>query len=142
MADPMCSTWTFPWLVRLDENSFRQIKLKIIVSAFDAAKSSPPPPHLPQKRKKERKEKNSLQFSLSIFVLQAGVAKLNQAAEHVADLKHKAASQSALLAEKQAEADSALKQITTAMEVRGRKRFCTNFNKMQCLGFQVLQMDL
>ena len=92
-------------------------------------RSLPPPPPLPQKKKKERKEKNSLQFSLSIFVLQAGVAKLNQAAEHVADLKHKAASQSALLAEKQAEADSALKQITTAMEVRGRKRFCTNFNK-------------
>eukprot|EP00117_Sycon_ciliatum_P036543 scpid1236/ scgid27488/ Cytoplasmic dynein 2 heavy chain 1; Dynein heavy chain isotype 1B len=48
--------------------------------------------------------------------LQAGVSKLNEAAEHVAGLKEKAGVQSALLAEKQEEADQALKAITAAME--------------------------
>ncbi|XP_065833043.1 cytoplasmic dynein 2 heavy chain 1-like isoform X2 [Oscarella lobularis] len=47
--------------------------------------------------------------------LQAGVAKLNEAKELVDSLKHKAAEQSHLLAEKQNEADAALKEITINM---------------------------
>ena len=45
------------------------------------------------------------------------MSKLNEASEHVASLKEKAGVQSTLLAEKQEEADQALKAITTAMEV-------------------------
>ncbi|KAL3878520.1 hypothetical protein ACJMK2_030860 [Sinanodonta woodiana] len=48
--------------------------------------------------------------------LQAGVSKLNEAKQLVDELKRKAAEQSQLLAEKQAEADSALREITTAMQ--------------------------
>ena len=50
--------------------------------------------------------------------LHAGVQKLDEATALVANLKTKAAHQGAILAEKQAEADQALAQITKAMEVR------------------------
>lgn len=46
---------------------------------------------------------------------QAGVAKLNEAKELVDNLKTKAAGQSKVLAEKQAEADASLGEITTTM---------------------------
>ncbi|KAG1684369.1 Cytoplasmic dynein 2 heavy chain 1 [Nymphon striatum] len=49
--------------------------------------------------------------------LQAGVSKLNEARNQVQKLKVDANEQSKLLAEKQAEADAALKQITLGMEV-------------------------
>ena len=49
--------------------------------------------------------------------MQAGVAKLNEAKEMVDKLKQKAAHQSKLLAEKQEEADVALKEITASMQV-------------------------
>ena len=45
------------------------------------------------------------------------MTKLNEAKELVDDLKKKAAEQSKLLAEKQGEADTALKEITRSMEV-------------------------
>ena len=48
--------------------------------------------------------------------LQAGVSKLNEATTLVDELKRKAAEQRAVLAEKQAEADTALKQITASMQ--------------------------
>ncbi|XP_064610087.1 cytoplasmic dynein 2 heavy chain 1-like isoform X3 [Liolophura sinensis] len=48
--------------------------------------------------------------------LQAGVAKLNEAKELVDDLKRKAGEESVLLAEKQAEADGALREITVSMQ--------------------------
>ncbi|XP_023209639.1 cytoplasmic dynein 2 heavy chain 1-like, partial [Centruroides sculpturatus] len=47
--------------------------------------------------------------------MEAGVSKLNEARLLVDNLKSKAAEQSKLLAEKQAEADDALKQITSSM---------------------------
>ncbi|XP_013392185.1 cytoplasmic dynein 2 heavy chain 1, partial [Lingula anatina] len=47
--------------------------------------------------------------------VQAGVSKLNEAKSMVDDLKHKAAEQSKLLAEKTTEADAALKEITERM---------------------------
>jgi hypothetical protein len=50
--------------------------------------------------------------------LNAGVAKLNEAKELVADLNSKAAEQSRVLAEKQEEADQSLKEITFTMQVR------------------------
>ena len=48
---------------------------------------------------------------------QAGVSKLNEAKALVAELNSKAAEQSVMLAEKQKEADEALKKIQTSMEV-------------------------
>ena len=52
------------------------------------------------------------------FLIQAGLSKLNEATTLVDNLKQKAADQGALLAQKQAEADYALKEITVAMQVR------------------------
>ncbi|XP_074649972.1 cytoplasmic dynein 2 heavy chain 1-like [Tubulanus polymorphus] len=48
--------------------------------------------------------------------LQAGVSKLNEAKQLVDELKRKAAEQQIQLAEKQSEADAALKEIATAMQ--------------------------
>ena len=48
--------------------------------------------------------------------LQAGVSKLNEATSLVDELKQKAAQQRALLAEKQEEADAALREITVSMQ--------------------------
>lgn len=59
--------------------------------------------------------------SVSLF-FQAGVTKLNEARELVDDLKRKAAEQSARLAEKQAEADEALKEITVSMQNAGEQK--------------------
>lgn len=50
--------------------------------------------------------------------VQAGVSKLNEAKALVDELKRRAAEQSALLKTKQQEADSALQEITTSMQVR------------------------
>jgi len=50
-------------------------------------------------------------------MLQAGVAKLNEAKQLVDELKRKAGEQSVLLAEKQSEADQALSHITESMQV-------------------------
>ena len=47
----------------------------------------------------------------------AGVSKLNDSKQLVDELKSKAAQQSQLLADKQAEADSALREITVSMQV-------------------------
>eukprot|EP00118_Oscarella_pearsei_P021039 m.233881 g.233881 ORF g.233881 m.233881 type:complete len:329 (+) comp40100_c0_seq28:9031-10017(+) len=60
--------------------------------------------------------------------LQAGVSKLNEAKELVGSLKHKAAEQSHLLAEKQDEADSALKEIAASMEKASEQK-----NEMEVL---------
>ncbi len=49
--------------------------------------------------------------------LQSGVTKLADTETRVAELKKRAAIQSTLLAEKQAGADAALKQITKSMTV-------------------------
>lgn len=46
------------------------------------------------------------------------MSKLNEATALVDELKQKAAEQSTLLAQKQAEADEALKEITVSMQVR------------------------
>lgn len=46
------------------------------------------------------------------------MSKLNEATALVDELKRKAAEQSILLAQKQAEADEALKEITVSMQVR------------------------
>lgn len=67
-----------------------------------------------------REKKTSLQKKQSH--LQAGLSKLNEAAAHVDDLKQKAGEQSRLLAEKQNEADQALKDITTAMSNAGDQK--------------------
>ncbi|XP_077984893.1 cytoplasmic dynein 2 heavy chain 1-like [Glandiceps talaboti] len=48
--------------------------------------------------------------------LQAGLSKLNEASALVEELKGKAATQSALLAQKQEEADTALREITISMQ--------------------------
>lgn len=56
--------------------------------------------------------------------LHAGVQKLDEATALVANLKKKAVQQGAILAEKQAEADQALVQITKAMEVRRELYVC------------------
>nr|XP_026693267.1 cytoplasmic dynein 2 heavy chain 1-like isoform X1 [Ciona intestinalis] len=48
--------------------------------------------------------------------LQAGLSKLNEATSLVDSLKQKAAEQSSLLVQKQSEADTALKEITVAMQ--------------------------
>lgn len=53
-----------------------------------------------------------------MFENQAGVSKLNEARSLVDKLNSEAMEQSALLAEKQAEADEALRLITTSMTVR------------------------
>ena len=55
---------------------------------------------------------------LLVFTKQAGLSKLNEATALVDELKQKAAEQSILLAQKQAEADEALKEITVSMQVR------------------------
>ena len=55
---------------------------------------------------------------LYILAIQAGLSKLNEATALVDELKQKAAEQSILLAQKQAEADEALKEITVSMQVR------------------------
>jgi len=52
---------------------------------------------------------------LLVFTKQAGLSKLNEATALVDKLKQKAAEQSILLAQKQAEADKALKEITVSM---------------------------
>lgn len=52
-----------------------------------------------------------------LLFLQAGVAKLNEAKALVDELKRRAAEQSVLLKTKQQEADSALQEITTSMQV-------------------------
>lgn len=52
-----------------------------------------------------------------VFCLQAGVSKLNEAKALVDELKRRAAEQSVLLKNKQQEADSALQEITTSMQV-------------------------
>lgn len=57
--------------------------------------------------------------------LQAGVSKLNEAKALVDELKRRAAEQSALLKTKQQEADSALQEITTSMQVCESGRLCT-----------------
>ncbi|XP_057314672.1 cytoplasmic dynein 2 heavy chain 1-like isoform X2 [Hydractinia symbiolongicarpus] len=54
--------------------------------------------------------------------LQGGVSKLNEATSLVDDLKKKAAEQSKLLSEKQAEADAALKGITQSMQNAGDQK--------------------
>lgn len=56
-------------------------------------------------------------FHASHLCLQAGVSKLNEAKALVDELKRRAAEQSALLKTKQQEADSALQEITTSMQV-------------------------
>ena len=58
-----------------------------------------------------------LSLSLVLFTKQAGLSKLNEATALVDELKQKAAEQSTLLAQKQAEADEALKEITVSMQV-------------------------
>ena len=70
-----------------------------------------------------KRSENFFSTKFSIYFLrnlisQAGVTKLTEAKELVDDLKKKAAEQSQLLAEKQSEADAALKEITVSMEVR------------------------
>jgi len=52
------------------------------------------------------------------ILFKAGVSKLTEAKDLVDDLKGKAGEQSLLLAEKQTEADAALKEITVAMQVK------------------------
>lgn len=52
-----------------------------------------------------------------VLCLQAGVSKLNEAKALVDELKRRAAEQSALLKTKQHEADCALQEITTSMQV-------------------------
>ena len=52
-----------------------------------------------------------------IFSSKAGVSKLTDAKALVDDLKQKAGEQSQQLAEKQAEADAALREITASMQV-------------------------
>ena len=51
------------------------------------------------------------------YYLQAGVGKLNEAKELVDNLKKKAGEQSKVLADKQAEADASLSEITETMKV-------------------------
>lgn len=53
----------------------------------------------------------------SFLLLQAGVSKLNETKALVDELKRSAAEQRALLKTKQQEADSALQEITTSMQV-------------------------
>ncbi|CAB1349242.1 unnamed protein product [Coregonus sp. 'balchen'] len=57
------------------------------------------------------------QLTLRQQHLQAGVSKLNEAKALVDELKRRAAEQSTLLRTKQQEADSALQEITTSMQV-------------------------
>lgn len=54
--------------------------------------------------------------------LQAGIRKLNEATSLVDELKTKAAAQRSLLAEKQAEADEALEQITASMSAASERK--------------------
>lgn len=64
---------------------------------------------------------NGMNYSLILLLFiigsQAGVSKLTEAKNLVDDLKRKANEQSVLLADKQQEADAALKEITVAMQV-------------------------
>uniref|UniRef100_H2ZEZ5 Uncharacterized protein n=1 Tax=Ciona savignyi TaxID=51511 RepID=H2ZEZ5_CIOSA len=55
-------------------------------------------------------------FTRKLNKFQAGLSKLNEATSLVDNLKQKAAEQSSLLVQKQSEADSALKDITIAMQ--------------------------
>lgn len=55
-----------------------------------------------------------------IFFSKAGVSKLTDAKALVDDLKQKAGEQSQQLAEKQAEADAALREITASMQVKNQ----------------------
>lgn len=61
---------------------------------------------------------------MALYCLQAGVSKLNEAKALVDELKRRAADQSALLKTKQQEADSALQEITTSMQVCESGRLC------------------
>lgn len=56
-------------------------------------------------------------FQLVLYPLKAGVSKLTEAREQVAVMQKKAAKKSKLLAEKQADADEALKDISKSMTV-------------------------
>ncbi|KAK3801155.1 hypothetical protein RRG08_006872 [Elysia crispata] len=67
-----------------------------------------------------QKKKNSI--TEKQHHLQAGVSKLTDAKVLVDELKRKAADQSVLLAQKQEEADSALKEITVAMQNAGDQK--------------------
>ncbi|XP_055895255.1 cytoplasmic dynein 2 heavy chain 1-like isoform X1 [Biomphalaria glabrata] len=67
-------------------------------------------------------EKNKHKITDKQRHLQAGVSKLNDAKVLVDDLKKKAGEQSILLAEKQAEADGALKEITISMQNAGDQK--------------------
>lgn len=58
-----------------------------------------------------------------IFSSKAGVSKLTDAKALVDDLKQKAGEQSQQLAEKQAEADAALREITASMQVNNQSYF-------------------
>ncbi|GAB1603232.1 cytoplasmic dynein 2 heavy chain 1-like isoform X1, partial [Argonauta hians] len=66
----------------------------------------------------QKKEKVAKQ----IQHLQAGVSKLNEAKELVAELKAKAATESQLLVEKQTQADATLKEITKSMVDAGDQK--------------------
>ncbi|OWF37256.1 Cytoplasmic dynein 2 heavy chain 1 [Mizuhopecten yessoensis] len=68
--------------------------------------------------------------------LQAGVSKLNEAKQLVDELKRKAAEQSILLAEKQSEADSALREITVSMQNASDQK-----NEMEVLKQQAAEED-
>ena len=59
----------------------------------------------------------SILFEFFICFPQAGVGKLNEAKELVDNLKKKAGEQSKILADKQAEADESLSEITETMKV-------------------------
>ena len=61
---------------------------------------------------------DSICFHIWLYKKKAGESKLTEAKNLVDDLKRKAGEQSVLLAEKQQEADAALKEITEAMQVR------------------------
>ena len=63
------------------------------------------------------------------------MSKLNEAKELVDNLKRKAADQSQILADKQAEADASLGEITETMQVKlcfGFLSFSTEVPKAQC----------
>ncbi|XP_022324921.2 cytoplasmic dynein 2 heavy chain 1-like isoform X2 [Crassostrea virginica] len=68
--------------------------------------------------------------------LQAGVSKLNEAKQLVDELKRKAGEQSVLLAEKQAEADTALREITISMQNASDQK-----NEMEELKRQAAEED-
>lgn len=59
----------------------------------------------------------SLLLSLLLLLFQAGISKLTEARESVSNMQKKAAKKSKLLAEKQTDADMALKAISQSMTV-------------------------